>query len=190
MLRVINYLFYFFVLLFPFAVLIYFSRWLHFLSGAWLWSTGAAVVLLLALAIKSRSRGAAVRDYSAELAAIFESFAHRHNLAVVIDESQATTFTFEAGGALKRWLILSIVGDDEVLLDFGAYYFRYFYQTAQRETLERFLDQWIAGKSRIVAYSGGGHVLETATQSGWTEFTRMNVGPIRGRPIDVVTNAV
>lgn len=189
MLRVVNALFYLLVFLLPFAVLIYVYRWLSASSAAWLWVVAAGVIVLVAWAIKSRPRGGVVRNYGPELAAIFESFAQRHRLAVVVDDAQARTFTFEAGGELTRWLILSVVGDDEVLLDFGAYYFRYFYRPAQREALEKLLDDWIAGKARIVAYSGGGHALETATSAGWAEFTTMNVGPIRGAPVDVVSNA-
>ena len=180
------------LLLLPLAALIALYRYLfaRFPASSVVNDTIFAICALLVwLMLRASAQRQARRDHGRELAEIFEGFAQRHHLAVNVAEQNATSYTFEAGGRLRDWLVLSVVEGDEVRLDFGGHVFRYIYRPQRRADFEAVLDAWIEGRARIVAYEGGGEALETAGETGWSAFLTRNVGPLRGRPVTVVANA-
>ena len=179
-------------LLLPFAALIALYRYLFaaFPASTVMTDTVFVVCALLAwLMLRTTAKRQAGRNCRPELAEIFEAFAQRHRLAVNVAEQNATSYTFEAGGRLHDWLVLSVVEGDEVTLDFAGHAFRYLYRPQRRADFERILDDWVDGAARIVAYEGGGEALERATGAGWSEVLKRNVGPLRGKPVEIVANA-
>ncbi len=131
------------------------------------------------------------RDHTAQATELFQRFAERNGLVhrVSAEAPVEVCWIFPPQDNLSEEIYLALQNADELNFGVGSFWSYFFPFDEAVADFESLLDDWVAGRARVLEYAFGWRLLQRHEDGDWvTVYQAASISPVRGWLVKTVQN--